>query len=250
MPERAIAGLKIAVTRPLAQAKQLSQRIRQAGGIVLLCPLLEISALPDTQLLQAQLSRLAEFDLAIFISPNAVQYGMEAIVAAGGLPGSLKIAAVGKGSAAALRKLGIEEVLVPETRFDSEGLLALPELQTMDGVQVLIFRAESGRELLGDTLKQRGAILSYAACYRRSKIVQDAAALQEADALTVSSSEALETLGQILTPGAVPLFVQHERLAELARLQGWQRVLLAGAGDEGLFSALLAWGTKVHRMTG
>ncbi len=248
MLEQALAGLKIAVTRPRLQAMSLAQRIGQAGGIALLCPLLEISAVPESPLLQAQVSRLAEFGLAIFISPNAVQYGMAAIAAAGGLPATLKIAAVGQGSASALRHLGIQQVLVPATRFDSEGLLALPELQQVAGVPVLIFRADSGRELLGDTLKLRGAKVEYATCYRRRKITPDASLLQQADALTVSSSEALEALWQSFgleqrnRLGRLPLFVQHQRLAEMANRQGWQQVLLAGTGDEGLLTALFGWG--------
>ena len=244
-----LAGLKIAVTRPRDQAVQLARHIEQAGGIPLLFPLLDIEAAQDSQTLREQISRLAQYDLAIFISPNAVQYGMAEIRAAGELPKNLKIATVGQGSAKALRALGIASVIAPAERFDSEGLLALPELQDVAGWNVLIFRGDGGRELLGDTLKARGATVEYAACYRRSKPQQDIAALLEAvpDALTVTSSEALEHLWQM--PDAaqrermstIPLFVPHPRIAELARRQGWRQVLPTGAGDEGLLSALIAW---------
>ena len=81
-----LTGLKIAITRPREQAVQLAQRIGQAGGNPLLFPLLDISAVQDTQTLHEQVSRLAQFDLAVFISPNAVQYGIAAIRAAGNLP--------------------------------------------------------------------------------------------------------------------------------------------------------------------
>lgn len=252
MAELPLAGLKIAVTRPRDQAVQLAQRIEQAGGIPLLFPLLDIAPVQDQQALREQLSRLAQFDLTTFISPNAVQYGMAAIRAAGGLPRALRIATIGQGSAKALRELGIADVIAPAERFDSEGLLALPELQDVAGWRVLILRGDGGRELLGDTLKARGATVEYAACYRRSKLQQDVAALLEAapDALTVTSSEALEHLWQM--PGdaqrdslcGIPLFVPHERIAGLARRQGWRQVLLTGAGDDGLLSALIAWGPE------
>ena len=247
-----LAGLKIAVTRPRDQAVQLARRIEQAGGIPLLFPLLDIAPAQDQQALREQISRLAQFDLAIFISPNAVQYGMAAIRAAGELPQNLKIATVGQGSAKALRELGIANVIAPTERFDSEGLLVLPELQNVTGWHVLILRGDGGRELLGDTLKARGATVEYAACYRRSKPQQDIAALLDAspDALTVTSSEALDHLWQMLDDKAcvalrdTPIFLPHARIAELAKQQGWQQVQLTGSGDDGLLSALIAWASK------
>jgi len=91
--------------------------------------------------------------------------------------------------------------------------------------------------------------VEYAACYQRSKPQQDIGALASAapDAITVSSSEALGYLWQMLDVGAqaalrdTPLFVPHQRIAELARQQGWHQVLLTGSGDDGLLSALAAW---------
>jgi uroporphyrinogen-III synthase len=261
MIEQPLAGLKIAVTRPRDQSVQLALRIEQAGGIPVLFPLLDIAALQDKQMLNEQISRLDQFNLAIFISPNAVQYGIAAIRAVGAvLPTPLKpdlqIATVGKGSAQALRDLGITQVIAPTERFDSEGLLALPELQNIAGWRVMIFRGDGGRELLGDTLKARGATVEYATCYRRSKPQQDIGALLDAspDAITATSSEALGYLWQMLgqngqdTLRNTPLFVPHARIAELAHQQGWQQVHLTGAGDDGLLAALIAWANQRTKM--
>lgn len=247
-----LAGLNIVVTRPRDQAVQLAQRIMEAGGSTFLFPLLDIAPVQDAQVLNEQISRLHQFDLAIFISPNAVQYGIGAIRAAGGIPASLKIATVGQGSAKALRAMGIADVIAPGERFDSEGLLALPELRSVAGWRVMIFRGDGGRELLGDTLRERGASLEYAACYQRSKPQQDAAALlkSNADAISVTSSEALGYLWQMLDEQAqsvlrnTPLFVPHPRIAELARQQGWQQVRLCGSGDDGLLTALTEWAAE------
>src|SRR5450759_1809239 len=253
-----LTGLKIVVTRPRDQAVQLARRIEQAGGIPLLFPLLDITAVQDTKTLHEQIARLGQFNLAIFISPNAVHYGIAAIRAAGAslsadgttshstrLPnnasqvagyspspasgrGELKIATVGQGSAKALRELGIANVIAPTENFDSEGLLGLAELQNVAGWRVMIFRGDGGRELLGDTLKARGATVEYATCYQRSKPQQDAGALLSAvpDAITVTSSEALGYLWQMLDSKSqqvirdLPLFVPHARIAGLAREQG------------------------------
>ena len=245
MANQPLAGLKILVTRPRDQALQLAQAIEQAGGIPVLFPLLYITPVQETSVLREQISRLQYANLAIFISPNAVQYGMAAIRAAeGGLPA--KIATIGMGSAKALRELGVAEVIVPVDRFDSEGLLA--QLQNVAGWRVMIFRGDGGRELLGDTLKARGAAVEYVTCYCRSKPQQDAGELLNAqpDAIIVTSSEALGYLWQMLDARLcdTPLFVPHPRIAELARRQGWIHVHLTDAGDDGLLSALLDWASQ------
>jgi uroporphyrinogen-III synthase len=244
-----LAGLSIVVTRPREQAAQLVNGIENLGGICIQFPLLEITPLSDDSPLRALLARLHEFQLAIFISPNAVRYGMAAIRSAGGLPGTLQIATVGLSSARALHDHGVEKVIAPQQRFDSEALLELPELQQVNGKRVVIFRGDSGRELLGDTLKSRGADVEYVTCYHRSKAQHDVTALLAArpDALTVSSSEALQNLRQILNAtdrerlAAIPLFVSHQRIAAAACKLGWQEIITAGAGDEGMLSDLTAW---------
>ena len=247
-----LAGLNIVVTRPRDQAAQLAQRIAQAGGTAILFPLLEISPPADPQPLREIAARLHEFNLAIFISPNAVRYGMEAIRAADTLPAQLKIATVGQGSAKALRDFGVRKIIAPQDRFDSETLLELPELQNVQDWRVVIFRGDGGRELLGDTLKARGASVEYAECYRRAKPQQDVGALLAAHphAITVTSSEALGYLWNMLDEqgrtrlSSVPLFAPHARIAEAAQRLGWRNVVPTAGGDDGLLSGLVAWASQ------
>jgi uroporphyrinogen-III synthase len=250
MPPLPLAGLKIVVTRPRDQAEQLAAGIERAGGTTLLFPLLEISPVSDPAPLQALAARLHEFNLAIFISPNAVRYGMAALGAAGAtLPEALKVATVGLGSEMALRKLGVANVMTPTQHFDSEGLLALPALQDVQGWRIVIFRGNGGRELLGDTLKARGAQVEYATCYQRAKPTHDINTLLEAnaDALTVTSSEAFAHLWSMLDEPArkrledIPLFVPHERIALVARTVGCGHVFTTANGDEGMLAGLVGW---------
>ncbi|MBI1174421.1 MAG: uroporphyrinogen-III synthase [Sideroxydans sp.] len=243
--QQPLSALHIVVTRPREQAAQLARNIERAGGKAILFPLLEITPPADAQPLHAVLQRLAEFDLAIFISPNAVRYGMQA---AGTLPPQLKVATVGQGSAHALQDLGVRGIIAPQDRFDSEALLALPELQQVAGWRVAIFRGDGGRELLGDTLRARGAVVEYVTCYQRSRPQQDVSVLDGAiDALTVTSSEALGYLWDMLDAAArrrfsgIPLFVPHPRIAAAARQLGWREVVLAAGGDDGLLAGLIAW---------
>jgi uroporphyrinogen-III synthase len=91
--------------------------------------------------------------------------------------------------------------------------------------------------------------VEYAACYQRSKPQQDAGVLLAAvpDAITVTSSEALGYLWQMLNGGEraalrdTPLFVPHARIAGLAREQGWTQVQVTASGDDGMLSALITW---------
>lgn len=268
LQQQPLAGLNIVITRPREQATNLAQRISQAGGQAVLFPLLDISPVSDMQPLYALISRLHEFDLAIFISPNAVRYGMEAIIATKNnvgvltgqnnvLPATLKIAAIGQSSVRALHNYGVTNIIAPQNRFDSEALLALPELNQISGWRTVIFRGNGGRELLGDTLKARGASVEYVTCYQRTQSHQDASQLFSAnpDAITVTSSEALDYLWSMLDNtgqkqlAAVPLFAPHARIAEAAHKLGWNAVTLTDAGDDGMLSGLIAW-AKTRPLTG
>ncbi|MDP2762432.1 MAG: uroporphyrinogen-III synthase [Sideroxyarcus sp.] len=252
MADTPLAGLRIVVTRPQQQAAGLAQRIATLGGIPLLFPLLEIGPAPEPSALREFVQHAGQYQLLIFISPNAVRYGMEALRA---VPHGVRVAAVGRGSARALREHGIEQVIVPAEHFDSEGLLDLPELQNVAAWRIAILRGDGGRELLGETLKARGAEVEYVTCYQRSKTKLDVAALlaAEPEAITLTSSEALAHLDAALGASAaalkttVPLFVPHPRIAAAAGALGWQRVLPTASGDDGLCAGLVAWAAQLTK---
>ena len=245
-----LAGRGIVVTRPASQAAPLAAMIRAAGGRPILFPVLEILDTADIAPLIAAADGLDRFDLAIFISPNAVLRAMNQIVARRSWPPGLRAAAVGKGSARELKRFGITDVIAPARAFDSEGLLALPELQQVAGRRVVIFRGDGGRELLGDTLAARGADVEYVECYRRARPRADAAPLlrawarNEVDAVTVTSSEGLRNLFEMVGRlgqswlKRTPLLAPHPRIAAAARELGCGNVMETAPGDEGLMNAL------------
>ncbi|MGH8763010.1 MAG: uroporphyrinogen-III synthase [Nitrosospira sp.] len=246
-----LAGISILVTRPAHQAGDLAARIHAAGGTPILFPVLEILDTKNQRSLLDLLARLNEFDLAIFISPNAVNKTMSLICAKRTWPPKLKVAAVGQGTARELRRFGVDEVIAPTLRFDSEGLLDMDELQQVDSKRIVIFRGDNGRELLGEELLKRGATLEYAECYRRVKPNTDTAPLlsawasNEMNAITITSSEGLRNLCDMVGESGqawlkkTPLFVSHERIARNAKKIGLTQVILTAAGDEGLLQGLL-----------
>lgn len=250
-----LTGKTIVVTRPRAQADALAAAIAAAGGDALRFPLLEISPADDPGPLQAAAEQLASYALAVFISPNAVEYSLSTLLAQAPWPAGLIPAAVGQGTVKALAAHGIAGCVAPRERFDSEALLELPELQAerMAGKRVAIFRGDGGRELLADTLRARGAAVDCIACYRRSAPAGGADTLLAAwragrlDAITVSSSEGLRYLVDMLDGegrrflAATPVFVPHARIAENARALGLQQVVQTDPADAGIIAGLCAY---------
>jgi uroporphyrinogen-III synthase len=241
----------VLVTRPAGQAAALGDGLRAAGFAPLYLPTLAIEA-ADAAVAVAALRAALPCAVAIFISANAVQHALPVIAAAGGLPAGCRVAAVGPASARALRAAGFADVLMPEARFDSEGLLALSELHQVAGRRVVIFRGEGGRTLLADTLAARGADLRAVICYRRVA-AGDPAQLKAwletnaIAALTATSRASLDGLLTLAGPAAtqlkaLPLAVLSAALADHARQAGFEGPILpAGeASDAGLVTAVRA----------
>ena len=250
-----LKGVRVLVTRPKDQAENLARLIESRGGEAIRFPVIEISEPQDKHALLASIDRLKDFTLAIFISPNAVNRAMKLIHARGGWPPTLRVACVGRGSACELKNFGIENVIVPAERFDSEALLEMPELQSVKGKRIVIFRGEGGRELLGDTLLSRGAMIEYAECYRRVRPDFDVAPLLrrgergEIDIISVTSVDGLHNLFNMVGEAGqrwlirTPIVVVSERIAKVCRERGFKTEprLASAASDEAILSAIQAW---------
>jgi uroporphyrinogen-III synthase len=253
---------KIILTRPAIQAQPLAQRLTALGYSVALFPLLEIaplSANSELQLtLQATLADLSRYAMAVFVSPNAIH-----AVFKNGLvwPTDVPIAVMGEGSRAVLVQYGINEkntrLFCPTDPFhsDSETLLHELDLPTLQDREVVIFRAETGRELLADALAAHGIHIVKVVAYRRFAPPLTAQTNQLMSELlgteghwVVSSSEAIRTLSDMINQGAgeirvvalqqMNLWVSHRRIAETAEKCGFKHIHLIGSGDENLLHEL------------
>jgi len=250
---------KIILTRPASQAQPLADRLTALGYSVALFPLFEIAPLPEKselQLnLQATLANLSRYAMAAFVSPNAVH-----AVFKNGLvwPPDVAIAIMGEGSRAALMQYGINE---KNTRLycpvalghsDSEALLQELDLPSLKDREVVIFRAETGRELLADGLATHDVDVVKVVCYRRvaspmteqrCQLLKDLLAL--GSVWVINSSEALRTLIEdsdggvdVVTLQQINVWVSHRRIAETAEKCGFKHIRLIGSGDENLLLAL------------
>ena len=252
MNARSLAGRSIVITRPLRQAGNLARLIEEAGGQALRYPSIAIEPVRSPAL-DAIIGALASYDLAVFISRNAVEHGLARVREFGVRASLPQAAAVGAGTAKALESAGVEGVAAPAGPADSEALLALPQFQAMEGRRVLVFRGVGGREWLAAALRSRGAVVDYAECYRRGVPATDLRPLIAdwasggVDAVTVSSREGLANLAGLLGEAGLahlrttPAFVPHARVADEARALGIANVTVAGASDEEMHGALVAY---------
>ncbi len=255
-----LTGKCIAITRPVDQAKKLSALIEQAGGTAILLPLIEITELNGYSKFNAAISLIEQYNWAIFISSNAVQNGMSRLTQQHGIPKSLKFAAIGPITAKELESFGVKNVLTPlshvqnsdenKVRFDSEALLDLPEMNDVQGKKIIIFRGVGGREVLADTLKQRGATIIFAECYQRTNPQKDCKVLEKlwADkklhSIVVTSSEAMRHLIDLAADESwlknTPIFVNHARVAELPLSLGLMIHVAETAGDDAMLKSVMA----------
>lgn len=246
-----LAGTRVLVTRAEEQAEGLCQLIADLNGRPLRFPCIEICASEDDAHLADVRLRIEQADMAIFISANAVRYGLQQL-SGGRLPGQVKIAAVGMATAQALTDSGHKVAIVPAQGFDSEALLRCPEMsaERLMGKRILIFRGQDGRELLRETLGRRGAQVEYAEVYQRRcpPPVADLEWLSVLDVVTATSNNILDNLFQLIGDRfkqrlqRLPLIVISERMRDHAQALGCHQVMLAaGPDDRSLVEALCQW---------
>jgi len=237
----------VLITRPTAQAEGLCRLVETAGGRVIRFPTVAIEPVANREPARELLTQ--NWDLILFVSRNAVEQALP-LFPHRRLPAEPQLGVVGAATAQALSLAGQTPDLMPTGRFDSEALLALPELVDLKGRRVLIVRGVGGRGLLGNTLIERGARLAYAEVYRRTLPVTDAASLmtrwrRDVQLVTATSGEILDNLlalieeeGQALVFDT-PLVVVSERTGRTAAKLGFTRVEVANAASDAAILAAL-----------
>jgi uroporphyrinogen III methyltransferase/synthase len=179
-----LSGRSIAVTRARAQSSALAGRLRGLGARVVEAPAIRIEPV------DARLPDLAGFDLLCVTSPNGARRLLEIARDARALAGPA-IAAIGPGTAEALRAGGIEADIVP-LRAIAESLVE--ELAERALTRVLIARAEQARDVLPDALRERGIDVEILALYRTVPEPLDGAACEaalDADYVTFTSASSV-----------------------------------------------------------
>ena len=205
MAAKPLAGTRIVVTRALAQAGSLAQRIEALGGEAIELPTIEIEPAKDFSALDAALARIESYDWLIFTSVNGIDPLLARLTHIGKSVDALshlKIAAVGAQTATRLAAAGISVDLVP-VRYQAEGLLDALAAEGVRGKRVLIPQAAQARDVLPVTLRQWGAKVDVVEAYRTVAPVVDSAAIKrrlqagEIDIVTFTSSSTAVNFAQL-----------------------------------------------------
>ena len=253
----------VIVTRPASSGRRLVDRITEQGHRALWWPAFDIDIAPDVEGARATISRLADYDVAIFVSANAVR--AVRLLLNDAWPPATMIGAVGASTCAAIQA---------ELRPDSKLIVTAPSDDSLPGSEafwlawqatgrrarrVLIVRAEDGREWLSERFVDAGAEVDAVAVYTRRLHQPSAAELQQLrDAITddewpaivFSSSESVAALDRQIDSAAQAwlrtgaAIACHPRIAEQSLAHGYTRVLNATFDDDSIIATLKSIGIR------
>jgi uroporphyrinogen-III synthase len=248
-----LQGVGVLVTRPAHQAQSLCRLLEDEGAITARLPALQIQPVGDHRELTARVGPVDAFDLIVFTSANAVQFGAWLLEQRQ----DSTLAAVGPATARALADAGYPNSIVPRGGFDSENLLVDPAMVRM-GQRVLLIKGLNGRDVLRQELTRRGAEVVVAEVYERRRATHSAAQLEAitsqliAGVLQIITATSAEIVANLLNLAAPDMRREFERLHWLvpsARVAAAGRGLglaapliqAASAEDHDLVAAILRW---------
>ncbi|MBU3620960.1 uroporphyrinogen-III synthase [Polynucleobacter sp. CS-Odin-A6] len=261
----------IVVTRPSGQSRQLSEALQKSllkSGItkelspkIISLPLLTIVPKNEDGLGNQMIQALQSADLAIFVSPNAIECTLRLLEKSWQELSNhvIPIGVMGGSSMAALKNHGIGAestptlIILPQDKahWDSEGLwFELQKLQwNWPSKKVLIFKGEGGRDWLAETLKNAGAQVEAISVYQRVPLALDNPAWHDIHEMDfaqslwlLTSSEAVRYLGQAKLPlDLATAICPHHNIADAAERIGFGEVFTCEPGDDALMAASQAW---------
>lgn len=231
----------VLIARPGARAHALVQALASKGYA---CQQLDIMRLQPLEPTAAQVSEclVQPPDGLICISPTAAQRWLAVARAHLGAAmatwhHTVQLAATGASTAEVLHTALGQAPWVPERSSAysaSEALLALPVFQSVRSQHIVLASGEGGRQLLKDTLTERGARVTTLPLYRRCLQAPDAAAAMVLSqglfsALIVTSAEQLDYLSSWYSKATIqrPLVVSSTRLSACASEYGFNCVQVA-----------------------
>ena len=233
-----LRGASVVNTRPSGSADGLSRQLRRLGAETVALPGQRLQIAADAALARTALRTALRGDGVVFVSPAAVRFAWKLLPLLR-IPRRLRVCAVGSATATALRRRGVAEVIQPQGRQDSDGLLAEEALRSVRGQHWSVIGAAGGRDTLPATLRRRGAKVAAVEVYQRLPPRWTRLHYARLDTVprpllvVVTSAYALAQLATALPAGlvlalrAAELIVSSDRLAALAREHGFTRIHVA-----------------------
>lgn len=257
LPTGPLTGATLIVTRPVGMGVSMIQRIGTLGGKAVNLPGLSLRSVVDAEEAKSTLQKATSLDGVIFVSPAAVRHAYRLLPQLS-FSSKTRVAAMGMATANALVRRGVRRVIVSLERQNTEGLLERHEFDSIQNQQWGLIGAPGGRELLAQTLRERGAIVHDIAVYLRvpprlgHHHAQTVMRAKDPLFIFFSSAETVGYLAQLLPTAAwkrllnAEAIVSSARLADVVRQQGFERITLArSANAADLITAVLA--LPLHR---
>jgi uroporphyrinogen III methyltransferase/synthase len=249
LERRPLQGRRVVVTRARAQASSLSAALRALGAETIELPSIRIVPRIETDEVRDAIAAIRGYELICLTSANGVNLLFEALGSAGldarALAGA-RIAAVGPGTARALAEHGVIADVVPE-RSVAEGLVEALAAVEVEGRSVLVARPAAARDVLPDTLRERGAEVDVVALYETVREDPQPAALEAvraADYVTFTSASSVRNFADAFDggiPGRARAVSIGPITSEAARDAGFEVAVEARRHDiDGLLEAVLA----------
>lgn len=249
-----LAGKTIVVTRPLAQAQNILGILEARLAKVVHFPVISICAADNIKSAKQSFNKLADYQVIIFISANAVHYTMNITQELGINFEHSTLAAVGPATKTALENYGCKVTIVPSAGFTSEALLNDPALLNIAEQNIMIVRGRGGREHLRETLEARNAHVTYAEVYQRqlpterNNINLDELP-QQNTAILLYSVESAQNLWSLCTDEEqqwlqnLTFITGSSRIAEATIQVGFAKnsIIAENPSDEAMLSAIDAW---------
>jgi uroporphyrinogen-III synthase len=249
-----LSQYKVLITRPQKQQEEFAAALEAVGVSSVSWPMIAIEPLESPsqiETIKARIQQLDNYRFLIFVSSNAATLGAHWIDQYWPqFPHLVELIALGPTTSHALTQhLGCP-VIQPSTGITSEDVLKLPQLKSLSGQKIAIFRGSGGRELLAETLTNRGAQVDYIEVYARSMVHYDAqqlAAGLRAERVNIISANSVETVKSLIANlgshcpefAAMPLLVPSARVVSEAKTLGFANPIdCVGADINAVIAAL------------
>lgn len=205
---RPLAGKRILVTRPRAQAPELADRLAALGAAAIEAPAIRIVPPDDAQPLDEARAAAPSFDWIVFTSANGVDAFLERpITRAGGAPAlaGVRICAIGPATAARIARYGLPIDLAPSDHRGEGVSRALAAGRDLRGARILLPRADIARPLLPEALRAAGADVTEVTAYRTIAVagwpgnaVREMIMKKQIDVTTFTSASAVRSVAHSL----------------------------------------------------
>jgi len=159
MSKRPLHGRRVLITRARHQVDPFRRELVDLGASVVEIPTLQVQPMPIDDRVRKAIAELEKTALVIFASANAVDIFFLMLLTSGGDARafhSSKLCAIGHETAESLERHGLRPELIT-SEYTAEGLAKALEGWEMQGMHVLVPRAEVARDALPSLLANRGA---------------------------------------------------------------------------------------------